>query len=118
MHKPMNKNEEILDRGEDLLTSIKETLLDKAIANTQRILILVTLYLTKKLTFTELSRITSIEKGKLAYHVKVLEKKGYVTNRKHITIMGPRTFIEITAKGEDKIREIIDKLTRLVSRRS
>ncbi len=117
MHKPMDENKEILDRGEDLLTSIKETLLDKAIANTQRILILVTLYLAKKLTLTELSRITGIEKGKLVYHIRVLEEKGYVVNKKHITVMGPRTFIEITARGEGKVREIIDKLTKLVSRR-
>ncbi len=57
-----------------IMEEARSLLADEPLQNTQRILILVALYLSKRLTFTELSRITGIDKGRLEYHLEVPEK--------------------------------------------
>ena len=91
----------------------KSVLIDKTISNTQRILILITLYLSTRLMFIELSRITGIDKGRLEYHLEILEREGLVKRRNHITLLGPRVYVEITERGEEIVEKIIDLLNRV-----
>ncbi len=105
-----NELDNILEKARELFT-------DKALQNTQRILILVALYLTKRLGFIDLVRATGIDKGRLAYHLEVLEKHGLVSRRRYITLLGPRIYIEITSKGEEKIIRILEILGRVAGRR-
>ncbi len=102
-----------LDR---ILSEARDVLKDKALQNTQRILILTTLYLTERLGFTELARVTGIDKGKLEYHINVLEKEGYVERRMYITILGPRLFIKITSKGKERILHTIKVLAEIINK--
>jgi len=91
--------------------------MDKAILNTQRLLILVALYLSGRLVFTDLVRITGIDKGKLGYHLSILEEKDLIRRRRHLTLLGPRLYIEITSKGERVLEQIIEALAKVTKNR-
>lgn len=88
---------------------------DKSILNTQRILILTALYLSDRLMFIELSRITGIDKGSLEYHLKILEENGLVDRKTYITLTGPRIYLEITGKGRELMKKIIRYFNQLSS---
>lgn len=105
------------DKLEELLRSLRNVLVDRAILNTQRLLILVALYLSGKLVFIDLVRITGIDKGKLEYHLSVLEEEGLIRRRRHLTLIGPRLYIEITCKGERILEQVIEALTNIIKDR-
>jgi len=90
---------------EEVARGLREVAGLRAIANIQRLAVLVALHLAGRLTFTELSRVTGIGKGSLEHHLKVLEEEGLVKRNRHLTLLGPRVFIGITSKGSEVVRK-------------
>ena len=105
-----------IDELEKLLNEVKGVLRSKAVLNTQRLMILIALYLSGRLLFTDLARVTGIGKGRLEYHLDVLEKEGLIRRRRYLTLLGPRVYIEITKEGEGLLKEVINALSKVVKR--
>ncbi len=101
--------EELLEKARDLFS-------DKALQNSQRILLLITLYMADRLIFTDLARVTGIDKGRLEYHLRVLEERGYIVRKRFITIAGPRLYIAITREGREKVREVLRVLSSIAGK--
>jgi len=99
----------------ELLERVRDIFTGKPLQNTQRILILVALYLSKRLGFTDLVKVTGIDKGRMACHLEVLEKHGLVKKKKYIMLLGPRTYIEITKEGEETLENILKALDRIIT---
>ncbi len=94
---------------------MKSLLRDRALANTQRILVLAALYLADRLCLSDLARVTGIDKGSLEYHLRVLEEKGFVVRKRILTPLGPRLFVEITDRGKNAVRELAKALSSVIS---
>ncbi len=97
----------------NIVRELRDILLDKTIVNIQRLLILIALYLSKRLSFKELVKITGIDKGRLEYHLNILIKEGLLQRKNYITLTGPRVYLEITSKGEEYLEKIIVYLKKI-----
>ncbi len=98
---------------DDIVRELRGILLDKTIVNVQRLLILIALYLSKRLSFKELVKITGIDKGRLEYHLKILIDEGLLRRKNYITLTGPRVYLEITSKGEEYLEKVIAYLKKI-----
>jgi len=86
---------------------VKKLLEYREVVNPYRLAILVAVYISGKLTFTDLSKLVNLSKANLDYHLKVLERSNLIQRRKYITVLGPRTFIVLTEKGRRVVKELI-----------
>ncbi|RLG82195.1 MAG: ArsR family transcriptional regulator [Thermoprotei archaeon] len=95
------------------MEKIASVLREREVLNSQRLLILLALYLSGRLCFADLCRVTGLPKGRVWHHVQVLEEEGLVRRRCRPTLMGPRLYIEITNSGEELVKELLDALAGL-----
>lgn len=94
--------------------ALNEIVGDDVYSNGIRTGILIGLYGIDKITFTELLISTGLPKSSLYLHLKYLHKRNYITVRVELTIRRPLTFIRITEKGKDKVKNyfsLIEKYT-------
>ncbi|BDC17742.1 transcriptional regulator [Acidianus sp. HS-5] len=89
----------------DDLKKLMEILNDPALNNSMRLGILLALYGLESINFSQLLKILNIPKSSLYTHLQVLEEGGYIKMTKKLTPLGPRTFIEITDKGKEVMRQ-------------
>lgn len=90
------------ETNEDTLSLIRmlsEQMNEPVLKSSARILIIITLFIHKKLTFTEIQEALGAGKGSLSNHIEKLEKSGLVTVLTVPTIFGPRVVVEITENG-------------------
>jgi DNA-binding MarR family transcriptional regulator len=102
--------------ADETIRSLNEKLSDSTFKSSTRILILVLLAFTRKMSSVELRTLTGLGKGSLENHLSKLESYGYVTmsNVKSIGARGaPRQTVEITKKGIDECRALVDSLSSL-----
>jgi len=88
-----------------------------ALSNFAKAGIMLALLGVEQITFTDLMLALKISKSSLNHSVNALADVGYVTVSKGFkTAGGPRTFIEITSKGEEAIRSHLENMKMLASK--
>jgi DNA-binding MarR family transcriptional regulator len=82
-----------------------------------RIGIMTALLGSKRATFTELLLAVKTPKSTLNKNLGILEDHGFVKQRRgFLPTPGPRTFIEITPKGEEAIKKHLELMRSLADR--
>jgi len=104
-----------MQSSRDSIEKIIRELQNEDMLNIRKFLILTTLYLLRRTTITDLSKILKIPLSTLQDLLKRLEELGYVkVRRKVITSRGVRTIVEITDRGAEKYLDVYNKLRILV----
>lgn len=88
----------------DLLETLGRQLNEPVMKSTARLIIIISLAINRKLSFTDLLTITSLGKGSLSNHLEKLQKSGLIKIKTVFKHNGPRVSIEITEKGLDPYR--------------
>ena len=101
----------------DELKKLIEILNDPALNNSVRLGILLALYGLKSINFSQLLKILDIPKSSLYTHLQVLEEGGYIRMVKKITPLGPRTFVELTDKGEEVMEQYSTLIGKILDKR-
>lgn len=102
--------------GAEAIRSLKEQLDGSTFKSSARILILVLLALTRKMSSVELRTLTGLGKGSLENHLNKLESLGYVrlSYAKSMGARGvPRQTVEITEKGLVACRALVKSVSSL-----
>lgn len=100
----------------EAVRSLKEQLGDSTFKSSTRILILVLLALTRKMSSVQLRTLTGLGKGSLENHLNKLESFGYVrlSYAKSIGARGlPRQTVEITEEGLGACRALVKSMSGL-----
>lgn len=101
---------------DETIRSLNEQLSDSTFKSSSRILILVLLSLSRRLSSVELRALTGLGKGSLENHLGKLESFGYVkvTNAKSLGARGsPRQTVEISEKGLEACRLLVKRISSL-----
>lgn len=106
------ENNSILAEVNALLEELAMQLKEPVLKSSTRMLIIITLSINKRLSFTELLQLTSTGKGSLSNHIDKLQESGLVRTKMAFRLSGPRLIIEITKTG----LEIYEKYTRLLKK--
>lgn len=85
---------------------------NRALNNSVRLGILITLSNFERLSFSELLEYTKIRKSSLLIYLKVLEED-LITVKKQFTLYRPRTYASITDKGKDTIKKYFDLVNKI-----
>jgi len=99
--------------SEDRIKELIQFLNNRALNNSVRLAILLALYTFTEMSFSELLEYSRLQKSSLSMHIQVLEEEGFVVSQKKFTINGVRTFIKITDKGKEVIKEYLKLLEGL-----
>lgn len=102
--------------ADEAVKSLKEKLDDSSLKSSTRILILVLLALSRRLTSVQLRALTGLGKGSLENHLNRLESFGYVrlSYAKSLGARGgARQTVEITEVGLERCREIVRSMKSL-----
>src|SRR5579872_6454975 len=98
------------------IRSLNEQLSDSTFKSSSRILILVLMAMTRRMSSVELRTLTGLGKGSLENHLNKLESFSFVTisNAKSFGARGaPRQTVEITQKGLDACRALVKSISSL-----
>ncbi len=98
------------------LRTLGEYLRQEPLRNSVRVLILLSLGINRRLSFTELLELTQVSKGSLSHHLDQLVSAGLVRSRMVFTIGGPRVQVEITPQGVAVYAELSRTLAGLSDR--
>ncbi|MDA4137316.1 MAG: transcriptional regulator [Thaumarchaeota archaeon] len=97
----------------DSIQSLSEQLSNSTLKSSSRILILILLAMNKKATAAELRALTGLARGSLQNHLEKLESSGYVRTKNVRSFGGWRQTVEITEKGLDNCRALLQKIQSL-----
>ena len=92
---------------------LNEQLGEPTLRSSTRILILILLSVHKRSSLVELRRFTGLGRSSLGNHLKKLEIAGYVEVKVMRSFAGRRQMIEITEKGMDECRTLLDRIRRV-----
>lgn len=101
---------------DEAVKSLKEKLDDSSLKSSTRILILVLLALSRKLTSVQLRALTGLGKGSLENHLNRLESFGYVRLNYAKSLGargGARQTVEITELGLERCRDLVRSMKSL-----
>lgn len=87
------------ERLNELLETLSTQLNEPVMKSTARLIIIISLALNKKLTFTDLLAITAVGKGSLSNHLDKLKESGLIKIKTVFRPSGPGVSIEITNEG-------------------
>lgn len=93
--------------------SLHEKLNSASLKSSSRVLILILLAMNRKSTATELRALTGLNRGSLQNHLEKLESAGYVRTKNVKSFGGWRQTVEITQKGIDECRELLQSIQAL-----
>jgi len=96
-----------------LLETLGQQLNESVMKSSVRLIILISLAINRKLSFSDLLTITASGKGSLSNHLEKLQKNGLITIKTVLRKNGPRISIEITETGLEAYRNYSDLLRRL-----
>lgn len=113
--------EKELEEEEEPSSSIQKTnmellnaqLSDPVLESSTRIMILMLLSIHKRTSLVELRRFTGLGRSSLGNHIEKLELAGYVRTRVTNSFVGKRQVIEITEKGLEDCRTLLDRIRSL-----
>lgn len=119
----MSDDKEEINKGDldkivsdETIKSLNEQLNDSALKSSTRILILLLLAGTRRMSTVQVRMLTGLGKGSLENHLNKLESSGYVriTNEKFIGARGiPRQMVEITEKGLSACQDLVKRISSL-----
>jgi len=92
---------------------LNEQLADPSLSSSTRILILMLLSVHKKMGLVELLRFTGLGRSSLGNHLGKLEAAGYVRSKMVKSFLGRRQVIEITEKGLEECRTLLQRIRSL-----
>ena len=97
----------------EAIKALNEQLGEPSFKSSTRILILILLAINKKLTASELRSFVGLGKGSLENHLEKLEASGYVRVRFVRSWGSTRQVVEITEKGLEDCRSLLQKIHSL-----
>ena len=103
-----------LDEINSIIEELGVRLKEPVLKSSTRMLIIITLSINKKLTFTELLQLTSAGKGSLSNHLERLKEEGLVRSRTVFGLAGPRLVVEITEDGKEVYSDYLMLLRKLM----
>jgi DNA-binding MarR family transcriptional regulator len=92
---------------------LNEQLSDPALRSSARILILMLLSVHKSMSLVELERFTGLGRSSLRNHLGKLEAIGYVKTKVTISFVGKRQVIEMTERGLESCRILLDRISSI-----
>lgn len=95
------------------LESLGEQFSQEELRSSTRVLIMLSLGVNRRMSFSTLLRLSRCAKGSLSYHLKQLEAAGLLRVSTVFTFSGPRVVADITEKGRARFSELMDELQRL-----
>jgi len=95
------------------IKSLNEQLSDASFKSSTRLLIIILLAMNKKMTASELRALVGLGKGSLENHLEKLEAAGLIRMRHVQTWRGMRQNVEITEKGLEECRSLLQKIHSL-----
>ena len=97
-----------------LLEKLGAKLREPNLKSSARMLMIITLSINRKLTFTDLLQLTSLGKGSLSNHIDRLREDGLVLTRTVFSFSGPRVIVEITESGLEVYRDYLKLMKQLM----
>ncbi|ASJ16572.1 transcriptional regulator [Thermococcus chitonophagus] len=97
------------------MEELKKLVKNHALGNPVRLGVMVFLIPRRKALFKDLLKVLEVTPGNLDFHLKILEKEGYVKIYK-VFADRPRTIVEATDEGVAKTKEFLRTLMVLVSK--
>jgi DNA-binding HxlR family transcriptional regulator len=98
-----------------LLERLGNQLSEPVMKSSARLIILISLAINRKLSFSDLMAITSLGKGSLSNHLDKLHENGLIGIKTVFRVNGPRISIEITEKGMEAFRDYSDLLKKIMA---
>jgi len=95
------------------LESLGEQFSQEELRSSTRVLIMLSLGVNRRMSFSNLLRLSRCAKGSLSYHLKQLEGAGLIRVSTVFTLSGPRVVADITEKGRARFSELMDELQRI-----
>lgn len=92
---------------------LAEQLRDPALGSSTRIMILMLLSIHKRTSLVELRRFTGLGRSSLGNHLEKLELAGYVRTKVINSFVGKRQVFEITEKGLEDCRTLLERIRRV-----
>jgi DNA-binding MarR family transcriptional regulator len=92
---------------------LNEQLADPSLSSSTRVLILILLSVHKKMGHVELLQFTGLGRSSLGNHLGKLEAAGYIRTRMVKSFLGRRQVIEITKKGLEECRTLLERIQSL-----
>lgn len=102
-----------LEKLNNILEALGKQLSEPVMKSTARLIIVISLAINRKLSFSDLLTITALGKGSLSNHLDKLQKNGLVKIRTVFRKRGPRISVEITERGLEAYRNYSDLLRQL-----
>ena len=96
------------------MEELKKLVKNHALGNPVRLGVMVFLLPRRKALFKDLLKVLEVTPGNLDFHLKILEKEGYIRIYK-VFAGRPRTIVEATDDGITKTRQFLRILRALVS---
>jgi DNA-binding MarR family transcriptional regulator len=82
-----------------IISKLSEQLQEPLLKSSIRMVIIISLVHNKRLSFTELSKLTFSGKGSLSNHISKLEERGLLKTYYAFSVSGPRLMLTITDSG-------------------
>ncbi|MHB1439935.1 MAG: transcriptional regulator [Cuniculiplasma sp.] len=82
-----------------IISELSEQLQEPLLKSSIRMVIIISLVHNKRLSFTELSKLTFSGKGSLSNHISKLEERGLIRTYCAFGVGGPRSMLTITDLG-------------------
>ena len=82
-----------------IISELSEQLQEPLLKSSIRMVIIISLVHNKRLSFTELSKLTFSGKGSLSNHISKLEERGLLKTYYAFSVSGPRLMLTITDSG-------------------
>ena len=108
-----NEREKRAPSTDQTIKSLNEQLSDTSFKSSTRLLIIILLAMNKKMSSVELRTLVGLGKGSLQNHLEKLEAAGDIRIKNTITWKGRRQTVEITPKGLEDCRSLLQKIQSL-----
>ncbi|WP_161952119.1 transcriptional regulator [Thermoplasma sp. Kam2015] len=95
------------------IANLARRLSDDAMKSSMRLLIIISLYLNDRLSFSDLLDLTGLGKGSLANHLNKLMEKGLIKSGFAFSLNGPVTVYSLTEEGRKVYTEYVGAIMRM-----
>lgn len=97
-----------------ILTQLAEEITATPFKSSIRLIIIMSLGVSKRMRLTDLMKLTGCGKGSISNHIDKLEASGFVTTHDVSFFTSPRIVVEITKKGEAFFDNYLSMLEKIV----
>jgi DNA-binding MarR family transcriptional regulator len=104
------------DLSKYLLSQLAEEITSTPFKSSIRLIILMSLGISRKMKLTDLMKMTGCGKGSISNHIKKLESSGFVITREVSFFTSPRIIVEITKKGEEFYNNYLNMLGEILAK--